>query len=477
MGSSFGQKNDVLILGAGPAGMAAAFELGNALRRATIVEKNDRVGGLARTLQYGAFRTDIGPHRFFSQNPRLYDIIGGLLGPRWIKVNRLTRFYINGKFILYPVEWKNALTQVGFRRALRILFDYAYEKMRGTIAKREIRSFEDYCVAIFGRALAELNMLNYTEKIWGLPCSELSADWARQRIRGLSLSAMLKKMVRGSAKGPKTLVDQFYYPDEGTGLIYEEMKERALRAGSVLMLNSYPVKVVHDGSTLKEVIVSSEGATRTIAPGPVLSSIPITEFIKLLEPKAPHDVIEAAGHLRFRAHVALFITLTRPSAFPDQWIYFPDREIPFGRVMEPKNFSAKMSPRDKTSLLIEFFCGEGDAVWNADREKLFGMSAGWLEKLGFIKREEVIDMFVHRERYAYPVYDLSYKENLGRIKDYLNGFGNLFLIGRSGAFRYNSQDQALEMGILAARSVIEEKRYDIEGVGIEQEYIERGYIR
>jgi protoporphyrinogen oxidase len=185
----------------------------------------------------------------------------------------------------------------------------------------------------------------------------------------------------------------------------------------------------------------------------------------------------AAGNLRFRSHVSLFMTLNKPSVFPDQWIYFPDREVPFGRIMEPKNFSGKMSPPDKTSLLIEFFCWEGDDIWNADRERLFELSIDWLERLGFIRREDVIESFVHREKYAYPVYTLDYKRHLEKIKGYLNRFKNLQLVGRSGVFRYNNQDHALEMGILAARTVIEERQYNLEEVGAEQEYFERGYLK
>ena len=221
-------NKEVLILGAGPAGMAAAFELYIAGKSFIVVEKNEAVGGLARTLQYGEFRTDIGPHRFFSQNQYLYDFIEDLLGEHWIKVDRLTRFYINGKFFLYPVELKNALLNVGPYKAFRILFDYLSERVKKIFVKRNPVSFEEQVVSDFGRALAELNMLNYTEKVWGLPCSEISPDWSKQRIKGLSLKEVIKKAVIKSKGGPKTLVDQFYYPDLGTGLIYEKIKERIL---------------------------------------------------------------------------------------------------------------------------------------------------------------------------------------------------------------------------------------------------------
>ena len=196
-----------------------------------------------------------------------------------------------------------------------------------------------------------------------------------------------------------------------------------------------------------------------------------------MDPKPPKGIMEAAGRLKFRSHVFLFITLDRQTVFPDQWIYFPNEEIPFGRVMEPRNFSAKLSPPGKTSLLIEFFCWENDRIWNATTEELFEVGVKPLEDRGFIKRSEITGSFSHRERYAYPVYDLDYKKNLDSVMEYLKGFENLQLIGRGGSFRYNNQDHAMEMGILAARSIIENKQYNLDDVGAEKSYFESGYIK
>ncbi len=469
-------RNGALIFGAGPSGMAAAFELHKAGKPFIVIEKNDSVGGLARTFHYGEFRTDLGPHRFFSQNQFLYDFIEDLLGESWIKVDRLTRFYIHGRFFSYPVDFKNALTNVGVSKALTILMDYLWERGKKLFLHRDPASFEEKVVGDFGRALADLNMLNYTQKIWGMPCSEISAEWANQRIKGLSLLELMRKAVTHSKGGPKTLVDQFYYPDKGTWMIYEKIKER-IGDGGAVKLKSYPVKIIHKDMEIRRVIVSGESFIQDIKPEYVISSIPITELVNLLEPRAPDEVLRASEHLKYRSHVSLFLTLDKTSIFPDQWIYLPDKEIPFGRIMEPKNFSNQLSPPGKTSLLIEFFCWENDEVWKARREELFQLSIGWLEKLGFVKRREVMNSFVHRERYAYPVYDLHYQEHLGKVKNYLGEIKNLQLIGRAGCFRYNNQDHALEMGILAARNIIEGRKGNIEEIGREQEYFEKGYIK
>jgi protoporphyrinogen oxidase len=467
-------KGDVLIMGAGPAGLAAAFELRKAGREFTVLEKEESVGGIGKTLEYGEFKTDVGPHRFFSQNKYLYDMIGDLLGEHWVKVERLTRFYIGGKFFLYPIQLKNALLNVGPYKAFRIVLDYSAERLKKIFVKpaEMPRSFEEQVVSDFGKTLADLNMLNYTEKIWGIPCNQISTDWAKQRIKGLSIRAVLKNAITKSG-GPKTLVDQFYYPDDGSGMIYEAMKKRSLSFGE-FKASTQPAVILHDGGAIIKV-VDDKGVS--YSPKEVLSSIPITALLKLMKPKPPKEVFAAAEKLKFRSHVSLFVTLNRESVFPDQWIYFPDGWIPFGRIMEPKNFSRKLSPRGKTSLFIEFFCWKGDSVWNAKSDELLELALPWLEKTNFIKRRDIIEHFAHRLEYAYPVYDINYKENLTVVKGYLDEIKNLQLVGRAGAFKYNNQDHALEMGILAARNIIEGRRYNLDEVGSEQEYFERGYVK
>jgi len=476
------QKNiENVILGAGPAGLSAAFELRKAGRPLILIEKNKEVGGLSRTFQYGEFRTDVGPHRFFSQNKYLYSLIEDLLGDRWIRVDRLTRFYINGKFLLYPIQLKNALIQIGILKAIKIIFDYLFQKVRKLFLKIQPISFEEQIIADFGASLARLNMLNYTGKVWGIPCSKISPDWARQRIKGLSFREIIKSALVKSKSRPKTLVDEFYYPDTGTGLIYERMKEWILAGTTsdtqIIQTMSFPVKIIHNNNEITEIYIESQGNTMFYRPENVISSVPITELVNLLEPKPPEDILEAVRHLKFRSHVSVFITLNKPEIFKDQWIYLPDEEIPFGRIMEPKNFSSKMSPAGKSSLLIEFFCWENDGIWNSSKEVLIELCMPWLEKLSFINSREITESFLHKEKYAYPVYDLEYIKWLGTIKCYLHRLKNLQLIGRGGCFRYNNQDHALEMGILSARNIIENKHRDIEQIGAAQLYFEQGYAR
>jgi len=472
--------DEVLIIGAGPAGMSAAMELSKANKKFLIVEKQDKIGGLAKTHIFKegeyTFLTDNGPHRFFSKNKYLYDFIEDLIHEEWIKVKRQTRQYIDGKFYDYPINAVQAFKNVGVKRVAKILIDYISAQIQYKIFRKDIKNFEDYVVANFGRSLAELNMINYTEKIWGISCSEIHPNWAKQRIKGLNLSSAMKSILFKN-HNPRSMVDQFYYPEFGTGLIYETIKKRIEKTGYKVLTQSYPIKIKHDNYKITEVLLNVNGRKKIIKPKYVIESITITEFLKLFDPKPPSGIIESVNKLRHRSQVYLFVTLDKESITDDQWIYFPERDIPFGRISEMKNFSKKMSPEGKTSIFVEFFCFEGDLVWNMDKDRLFELALKYFERLGLFYRKDVRHYYLLKQKNVYPVYDLSYQKYLKDIKDYLDRFENLYYIGRPGRFRYNNQDHSLEMGILAAKSIIDGKRYDIEEVGSEAEYYEKGELR
>ncbi len=477
---------ETLIIGAGPAGLATAMELSKANKDFIIVEKQSRVGGLSKTYEFKEvdliFRTDNGPHRFFSKNPYLYEFIEGLLDEKWIQVKRQTRQFIDGKFYDYPVNAPQALRNLGFWRTLRIGFDYGIAKMKYGLFRRPIKNFADYVHANFGRSLGEFNMINYTEKIWGIPSDEIHVDWAGQRIKGLSVTslakdALLKLFKKDNKNKPKTLVDTFYYPESGTGLIYETIRERLMDKGHTILLETTPKKVLHSNRNVKKVICSTKRGLVEIECKNLVESVPLKHFIDLLEPEPQKHIKAAQNQLRYRSQVYLFITLDKESVTADQWIYFPNKEIPIGRMSEMRNFSTKMSPEGKTSLFIEFFCSKDDPVWNMESADLLEYALVHLEEMKFIKRDEVRNHYHIREENVYPIYDVHYKEYLEVMKRYLDKFENLYYIGRPGRFRYNNQDHSLEMGILAAKSIIEGKRYDIENVGNESEYYESGNLQ
>ncbi len=475
-------NNKILILGAGPAGMSCAMELSKKNIKNTIIEKDSIVGGLAKTLIYiegkYTFRTDIGPHRFFSKNKYLYEFIEDLIHEDWIVVPRQTRQFIDGKFYDYPINAMQAFRNIGPIRASGMFLSYINGVVKYRILKREVKSFEDYIVANFGKKLGEFNMLNYTEKIWGIPCVKVHPDWATQRIKGLNLISAVKNAIIKDKNAPKTLVDEFYYPQYGTGLIYESIKNKIIKSTSKIEFNSVPTKIIHKNKKIVEVHIKNnkENISTTYTPKKLISSIPLTEFVSLLSPQPPKKIIFALKKLRWRSQVYLFITLDKKQITKDNWIYFPNKDIPFGRIAEMKNFSKNMSPKDKTSLFVEFFVNENDEVWNMNKEQLFNYALPHFEKLGFFKEKDVRNYYLIKRKKVYPLYDLDYKKYLKIVKEYLNEFINLEYIGRPGRFKYNNQDHSLEMGILAAKSIIENKKYDIEQVGSEKEYYEKDLL-
>lgn len=479
-------STDTLIIGAGPAGLACAAELFKAGKEFIIVEKSDRVGGLAKTYAFTepdglTFYTDNGPHRFFSKNQSLYAFIENLIGNEWIKVKRQTRQYIGGAFYDYPVNVVQAVKTMGVLRALRMGIDYLWAKIVYGLFRKNIRTFDDYAVANFGRSLADFNIVNYTEKIWGIPAREIHPQWAIQRIKGVSVWSVLvaaakKIFSRSSISGPKSMVDEFYYPARGTGQIYDAIAQRIRTGGRTILTGTMPTHIHHAASRVTSVEVSGPDGDIEISCNQLVESIPITEMVPLLTPQVPAEVSRALSLLRHRHQVYLFITLDKPSVTLDQWIYFPLKDTPIARVSEMKNFSASMSPEGKTSLFIEFFCFGDDPIWSMTAEELYEVAAKELVNAGFFSQKEVRHFYHIRQRNVYPVYDLEYEERLAVAKKYLNSFSNLFYIGRPGRFRYNNQDHSLEMGMMAARSIVDGVRYDIEAVGEEKEYYEKGSV-
>lgn len=473
---------ETLILGAGPAGLACAMELSRKGRRSVVIEKDDQIGGLAKTLLIRegneVFLTDIGPHRFFSKNKYLYDFIEDLLHEEWRLVPRQTRQFIDGKFYDYPVKAMQTFKNLGLLRSARILVDYFAARIAYGLFKKRMVTFEDYVVANFGRSLAEFSMINYSEKIWGIPAAEIHPDWAKQRISGLNLWSVFKNALGiGGKKGPKSLVDQFYYPQFGTGRIYEEIGKHLRETGNAIHCGSEPVAVRHDGKRITAVDVRmADGTVVTHRPQHLVESVPLTRFLQLLDPLPPAPVLEAASGLRWRAQIYLFLTLNRETVTPDNWIYFPTKEIPFGRTSEMKNFSADMCPKGKTSFFIEFFAFETDAIWSMTKEQVFELVMPYFEQWGFFGKKDVIGVHLMKRPCVYPVYDLEYDERLGKVRQWLDGIENLVYVGRPGRFRYTNQDHSLEMGILASRMILEGRRYDLDTIGAENEYFEKGPI-
>ncbi len=479
------KNEEILIIGAGPAGMAAAMELTHADKDFCLVEKNSGVGGLSRTYSVKEgnleFRTDNGPHRFFSKNKYLYDFIEDILHDNWSQVDRYTQQFIAGKFFDYPINAIQVVKNLGAIAVLMAGWDYMLAFVKYKVFRRPINNFYDYAVANFGYSLAKLNILGYTEKVWGISCKNLHADWAKQRISGLDLISLLKNLILRALpkkirnQNVKTLVDRFYYPEFGTGTIYEKIADKIIAAGHKVYLNSHPISINHSGGLITSVDLALDGQNTRMYPRYLIESVHIDDFLKLLNPKPPENVKRAASALKYRSQVYLFLTLNKEKVSRNQWIYFPEPEVPFARISEMRNFSQRMSPPGMTSLFIEFFCNEGDDIYKMNATELLDLSLPYLQSMGFLLRSDIRNFYAFKGGKDYPIYDLGYDVNLNIVKKYLDSFKNLYYIGRPGRFKYTNQDHSLEMGILAAKSIIENKKYNFDEVGAEKEYFEKGY--
>jgi protoporphyrinogen oxidase len=464
-------------MGAGPGGLCAAYVLTKAGVRATVFEKAPFVGGLARTIckatAVGEFKFDIGGHRWFTKSDELNDLFREVIGDELLWVDRVSRIYFDGSYVDYPLKISNALTAIGPMTAARAMFDYLRTRIGNRLGERPITSMEDAYIDQFGPTLYQLFFQRYSEKVWGLPCSQMSGDWVTQRSKGMSLLTAVKDAIVPSRGKVVSLIDNFMYPRNGFGRLSERMADAVVAGGNAVRLSAGVDRVHHDGSRVTAITVSTADGPERIDGDQFVSSIPLTVLVQIMDPPAPSRVIEAANALTFRNIITVNLMLHRRQVTPDTWLYVHDRNIWFGRLHEPKNWSPAMVPGDDyTSIVAEYFCSFGDDMWQMSDDALVARTVQHLvEDLRFIKPTEVLGGFVVRAPRAYPSYVLGYEAPLTVLKDFIAAFTNLQIIGRYGTFRYNNTDHSIETGLLAAKNILGES-HDLDRVNAEQEYHE-----
>lgn len=445
-------REDVIVMGGGLAGLAAAFALTRAERPVAVFEREPRVGGLARTIVKGSFRFDLGGHRIFTQNVQVEALIRELLGDELLSVPRKSKIHLWGKYFDYPLTPINALFGVGPRRTARVLWDYAVERARRRPG--ECVSLEDWVVRHFGRTMFEIYFKVYSEKVWGVPAHQVSAEWVARRIQGLSLKTAIRAaFLRFTGRGIPTLADRFLYPAQGVGRLAERLAE-AVDAGNRVVTGARVEQLQHNGRRVESALVREGSRTHLVGGAHFVSSIPLTALVRMLRPRPPEEVLRAASRLRYRDLVVVCVMVDRERVTDLSWLYLPDPAIPFARIHEPKNWSPLMAPPGQTHLVAEYFCFEGDDVWRTDDEHLVAFTADHLARLGLMRRDEAIGGAVVRVPRAYPLLAVGYREHYEQVMRYLAGFENLRVIGRGGAFRYLNMDHALEAGMEAAARVL-----------------------
>ena len=462
---------ETLILGAGLSGLSSAYVLHDHHRAVRVLEASPFIGGASRTVQWDGFRFDLGGHRLYTRNPDVLDLLERLLPEEIMTVNRTSRIYLNGRFVNYPLTFFNALSALGFATSAAVAASYAAQKACRLVNNRPIMTFEDWVVSRFGRKLYNIYFKTYSEKVWGVPCDQMEADFAAQRIKGMSFREAVKNMLSRRREAPASLVSQFMYPRLGFGRIPERMAEPLLP--DRVHLSCPAVRLSHDGKRVLSVAGKKNGTERFFDAEQVISTIPLSELVEMLDPAAPEGVREAARRLRYRDMIILFLALDRPKVTDDHWIYFPGDDVFFGRIHEPKNWSRSMAPADQTGLVVEIFCYEHEPIWQEAEDSLLKRAAEKLEQLGLIRSSELLGGCAIRLRKAYPLYCQDYRENLALIFGYLKSLDNFLCTGRNGLFRYTSGDRYIEIGIKAAQNLLGLAQHDLDAIATEEEYAEK----
>jgi protoporphyrinogen oxidase len=473
---------DVAIIGAGPAGLTAGYLLTKAGLSVAIIEKDARyVGGISRTVEHEGYRFDIGGHRFFSKSQAVVDLWNEILPDDFISRPRMSRIYYEGKFYSYPLRAFEALWNLGLVRSTLCMASFAMAKL---FPRRTVKSFEDWTTNQFGFKLYSIFFKTYTEKVWGMPCDEMSADWAAQRIKGLSLwGAVVDGLKRslGLNKRPndgmatKTLLETFRYPRLGPGMMWEAARDKILTAGGDIRM----------GHALKQLACDGHGGWRMTATGPkgesviaarhVISSAPMRELAARLHP-LPETGLQAK-QLKYRDFLTVALKVRSADLFPDNWIYIHDSQVKVGRIQNFRSWSPEMVPDEGVACVgLEYFCFEGDGLWSMADADLVALATREMKILGLVDPEQVIGGVVVRQEKAYPVYDEDYAANVAAMREELERlYPSLHLVGRNGMHRYNNQDHAMMTAMLTVENILAGARvYDTWCVNEDAEYHEAG---
>ena len=475
---------DVAIIGAGPAGLTAAYLLGKAGYSVTVIEKDPRyVGGISRTVEHEGFRFDIGGHRFFSRSKEVVDLWNEILPDDFIERPRMSRIYYEGKFYSYPLRAFEALWNLGVWRSALCMASFAKAKL---LPNRSVKSFEDWTVNAFGWKLYSIFFKTYTEKVWGMPCDAMSADWAAQRIKGLSLwGAVVDGLKRslGLNKRPndgmavKTLLESFRYPRLGPGMMWEAARDHVVAHGNHVLMDHKLKQLAFNDVTQQWTMTATdgEGAQVAIKAAHVISSAPMRELASRLHP-LPAALPEAAN-LKYRDFLTVALMIRSPDLFPDNWIYIHDSKVKVGRVQNFRSWSPEMVPDpDLACVGLEYFCFEGDGLWSASDDELVALATKEMAQLGLCAAEQVVGGTVVRQEKAYPVYDGDYAANVEVLRQEIETrYSTLHCVGRNGMHRYNNQDHAMMTAMLTVRNIeVGARVYDIWAVNEDAEYHESG---
>ncbi len=460
----------VVIIGAGPGGLTAAYLLAKQGVAVTVLEGDDVVGGISRTVQYKGYRFDIGGHRFFTKIAPVEALWQEVLGDEFISVPRLSRIYYKEKFFDYPLKAKNALKGLGLWNAFRCVWSYIDAQLHPAPVEENL---EQWVSNRFGKRLYEIFFKTYTEKVWGMPCTEIRAEWAAQRIQNLSLGKAILNAanLNRRSKDIKTLINEFQYPRLGPGQMWELCRDRIVDLGGEVRMQHYATAIETDGDRAVAVRAQTPAGEVRIAADHVISTMPVRSLVRALSPAAPPEVLAAGNGLKYRDFLTVALILDKPDIFPDNWIYIHTPGVKVGRIQNFNNWSKAMVQEGTTCLGLEYFCFEGDGLWCSSDEELIALATRELGKLNLVGDAKVLDGAVVRMPKAYPIYDSVYGEQLATVRTHIDPIENLHLIGRNGLHKYNNQDHSMLTAMMTIWNMNGES-YDVWAVNTDFEYHE-----
>jgi protoporphyrinogen oxidase len=478
-------ETDVLIIGAGPAGLTAGYLLSKAKVSVTLIEKNPSlVGGISRTEKYKEFLFDIGGHRFFSKSKEVVDLWLEILPNDFIERPRLSRIFYGKKYYSYPLKPIEALTNLGIMTSSLCILSYLWAKL---FPIKNPKSFHEWVRNQFGERLFLVFFKTYTEKVWGMSCDEISADWAAQRIKGLSLGSAISNALFSNflknkrAPGKpiiKTLIDTFKYPRLGPGMLWDAAAAKINTQGGLILMGTSTQKYEWNEQSKRWTVttINNAGDTVQYSSQHLISSAPLSELTAQIDP--PPLTLEHGLQLRYRDFITVALIAKNSDDFPDNWIYIHDPSVKVGRVQNFRSWSPEMVPDPSlTCLGLEYFCFEGDGLWNMKDEELINLAKKEISQIGLIRADLIIDGVVVRQPKAYPVYDDHYRDHVQAIRrEFDSKYPTLHLVGRNGMHKYNNQDHAMMTAMLTAKNILAGyRKYDIWNVNEDAEYHESGY--
>lgn len=465
-------ERKALVLGGGPAGLTAGYQLVKAGRPVTVFEAEDQVGGIAMTVERDGYRFDLGGHRFFTKNKEVDDLWHEVMGEEFLKRPRQSRIYWNGKFLEYPLEGMDVVKKLGPIELMRA--GLSYLKAAVFSRKGNEESLEEWVSNRFGKRLYQLFFKSYTEKVWGVSCTELRAEWAAQRIKDLSFVSAAKAAFFGDKDQKiKSLIKEFNYPRFGPGQMWEEMTDRIHERGGEVLMETPVERLVIEDNRVTAVVAGGQ----EYPAGHIISSLPLRNVVGMAGDAAPKEVVDAAQGLRYRDFLTVALVVDGEDLFPDNWIYIHEPGVTVGRIQNFRSWSPWMVPDEtKASIGMEYFCFEGDELWDAPDEELVALATREIEQLGLTTADKVEKGYVVRVPKAYPMYDADYAERVATIRSWLDGIENLQQVGRNGLHRYNNSDHSMLSAMRAVDNIVLGTKHDIWAVNVESVYLEEDEI-